>query len=85
MEAKLLSGAHLIVDRYAFSGVAYSAAKGKARLSRDWCRGVDRGLIAPDAVIFLKVDLEKAQSRCACGRVCMLVLNAALHAECWTV
>jgi thymidylate kinase len=39
-----------ICDRYAFSGVAFSSAKG---LDLDWCMSCDRGLPAPDAVIFL--------------------------------
>ena len=43
-----------MVDRYAFSGVAFSAAKGT--LSMDWCKGPDRGLPKPDLVLFLDVS-----------------------------
>ena len=60
MEQLLMGGTHLVVDRYAYSGVAYSAAKG---LNRDWCASVDEGLLAPDAVFFLKVDPEAAGNR----------------------
>lgn len=60
MEELLKGGTHLVVDRYAYSGVAYSSAKG---LSRDWCASVDEGLLAPDAVFFLKVDPEAAGNR----------------------
>lgn len=35
MEAKLGSGTTLIVDRYSFSGVAFSSAKG---LDIEWCK-----------------------------------------------
>ena len=34
-EAKLKSGTSLIVDRYSYSGVAFSAAKG---LDIEWCK-----------------------------------------------
>jgi dTMP kinase len=35
MEAKLRAGTTLVVDRYSYSGVAFSAAKG---LDLDWCK-----------------------------------------------
>ena len=35
MEAKLREGTTLIVDRYSYSGVAFTAAKG---LPFDWCK-----------------------------------------------
>jgi thymidylate kinase len=35
MEAKLREGTTLVVDRYSFSGVAFSAAKG---LDLNWCK-----------------------------------------------
>lgn len=35
MEAKLKSGTTLIVDRYSYSGVAFSSAKG---LDIQWCK-----------------------------------------------
>lgn len=62
MEDLLKQGTHLVVDRYAYSGVAYSAAKG---LSRSWCASVDEGLLAPDVVFFLHVDADAAGNRCA--------------------
>ncbi|CAL5061379.1 unnamed protein product [Urochloa decumbens] len=60
MESKLLSGTTLIVDRYSYSGVAFSAAKG---LDIEWCKAPDVGLIAPDLVIYLDVQPEKAAER----------------------
>lgn len=35
MEAKLRSGTTLIVDRYSYSGVAFTSAKG---LDIEWCK-----------------------------------------------
>lgn len=39
MEQMLKSGTHLVVDRYAFSGVAFSSAK----VNRDLCASMDEG------------------------------------------
>ena len=47
--------------RYAYSGVAFSAAKDG--LSLDWCRQPDRGLPRPDVVYFLDVSPEEAAKR----------------------
>ncbi|XP_078446817.1 P-loop containing nucleoside triphosphate hydrolases superfamily protein isoform X2 [Wolffia australiana] len=60
MEAKLNSGISLIVDRYAYSGVAFSAAKG---LPMDWCKAPEEGLIAPDVVVYLDIPPERAAER----------------------
>lgn len=49
----LENGQTVVLDRYAYSGLVYSVAKG---LNREWCKNSDRGLIEPDVVIFL--DLE---------------------------
>ncbi|PRP79990.1 hypothetical protein PROFUN_12277 [Planoprotostelium fungivorum] len=54
------SGKSIIVDRYAYSGVSFSAAKG---LDLDWCKDPDRGLPAPDVVIYLQLSIEEAQKR----------------------
>ncbi|KAJ1662241.1 Thymidylate kinase, partial [Coemansia sp. RSA 25] len=47
MRTDLENGVTLVVDRYAFSGVAFSAAK---KLGFKWCKAPDAGLIAPDRV-----------------------------------
>lgn len=49
MRKKLLQGCTLIVDRYAYSGVAFSQAKG---LDKKWCQSCDIGLIKPDLVLY---------------------------------
>jgi dTMP kinase len=58
--AELSRGVSVICDRYAFSGVAYSAAKG---LEFSWCQSPDLGLPAPDAVFFLHIDEKVGASR----------------------
>ncbi|GFQ04557.1 thymidylate kinase [Phtheirospermum japonicum] len=60
MESKLRSGTTLIVDRYSFSGVAFSSAKG---LDVDWCKAPEAGLLAPDVVVYLDISPEKAAER----------------------
>ena len=51
LKAKLNVGATLIVDRYAYSGVAYTASKDGFDL--DWCKTCDNGLPKPDLLFFL--------------------------------
>ncbi|XP_028793073.1 thymidylate kinase isoform X1 [Neltuma alba] len=60
METKLKAGTTLIVDRYSYSGVAFSSSKG---LDIEWCKAPEVGLFAPDAVIFLDISPEKAAER----------------------
>ncbi|KAL5720036.1 dTMP kinase [Ranunculus cassubicifolius] len=58
MESKLKSGTTLIVDRYSYSGVAFSAAKG---LDIEWSKASSRDWVAgPDLVLFLDIPPEKA-------------------------
>ena len=49
------AGQHVVCDRYAYSGVAYSAAKG---LDFEWCKNADKGLVKPDIVFYLDADAE---------------------------
>ncbi|UZJ57038.1 hypothetical protein CBS101457_006358 [Exobasidium rhododendri] len=53
-------GVNIICDRYAFSGIAYSCAKG---LEYEWCRAPDIGLPSPDLTIFLHLSPEIAAKR----------------------
>ncbi|CAL5361967.1 unnamed protein product [Camellia sinensis] len=59
MENKLRSGTTLIVDRYSFSGVAFSSAKG---LDIEWCKAPEMGLLAPDLVLYLDIPPELGDS-----------------------
>ena len=60
LERKLASGCSLVCDRYAYSGVAFTSAKG---LNIDWCKSCDVGLPAPDAIIYLDITPENAALR----------------------
>lgn len=63
----LLSGKTLVVDRYAYSGVAYSAAKGVEGMDIAWCKGPDVGLPAPDLVVYLRLSDAVAAARAGFG------------------
>lgn len=60
LETQLKSGTTLIVDRYSYSGVAFSSAKG---LDFEWCKAPEIGLLAPDLVLYLDIPPEKAAER----------------------
>lgn len=55
------SGTTLVVDRYAGSGAAYTAATTGKDLS--WCKEPDRGLPKPDLVALLEVSEQTQVSR----------------------
>jgi dTMP kinase len=58
---KLLNeGKNVIIDRYSYSGIAYSVAKG---LDLEWCKSSDQGLPTPDVVIYLSISPEAASLR----------------------
>lgn len=61
MKKKLEQGTTLIVDRYAFSGVAFTSAK--PGFSLDWCKMPDVGLPKPDLVMFLQLSPSDAALR----------------------
>lgn len=60
MEKELRAGTTIIVDRYSYSGVAYSSAKG---LDFDWCKIPERGLLKPDLVLYLTLSEEASGRR----------------------
>lgn len=66
IESLLQSGVHIVMDRYSFSGVAFSAAK--PGLSLDWCWQPEVGLPKPDAVVFLDIPVNKASTRADFGQ-----------------
>lgn len=66
MKEKLSQGVTLVVDRYAFSGVAFTSAK--ENFSLDWCKQPDVGLPKPDLVVFLQLQLAEAAARGEFGR-----------------
>jgi dTMP kinase len=60
MKKELLSGTTLIVDRYAYSGISYSIAKG---LDPAWCVGPDAGIVKPDLNVYLSLEVDQALKR----------------------
>ncbi|XP_004597487.2 thymidylate kinase isoform X1 [Ochotona princeps] len=61
IKEKLSQGVNLVVDRYAFSGVAFTSAK--ENFSLEWCKQPDVGLPKPDLVLFLQLQLAEAAAR----------------------
>lgn len=61
MKKKLEQGVTLVVDRYAFSGAAFTSAKPGFCL--DWCMNPDVGLPKPDLVMFLQLSPAEAALR----------------------
>ncbi|XP_039984911.1 thymidylate kinase [Xiphias gladius] len=61
MKKKLEQGTILVVDRYAFSGVAFTSAKPDFCI--DWCMKPDVGLPKPDLVVFLQLSPSEAALR----------------------
>ncbi|ORX35760.1 thymidylate kinase-domain-containing protein [Kockovaella imperatae] len=64
IEQSLQDGVTVIADRYAFSGIAFSAAKG---LPFDFCASPDIGLPLPDVTLYLTVSPAAAAKRAAYG------------------
>ncbi|XP_026201745.1 thymidylate kinase [Anabas testudineus] len=61
IKKKLEQGITLVVDRYAFSGAAFTSAKPGFCL--DWCKNPDVGLPKPDLVMFLQLSAAEAALR----------------------
>lgn len=69
IKSLLDSGTTIICDRYAFSGIAFSASKAllqkpspstSSPLTYEWCRAPDVSLPAPDLTLFLDISPEQA-------------------------
>ncbi|KAK6347114.1 Thymidylate kinase [Orbilia brochopaga] len=66
----LSAGTTVLLDRYIYSGIVFSAAKPHPTpspphgpLSTAWCRAPDVGLPRPDIVIFLDISQDAAAAR----------------------
>ncbi|GHJ83850.1 hypothetical protein NliqN6_0252 [Naganishia liquefaciens] len=64
IEDDLAKGITIIADRYAFSGIAFSAAKG---LDRTWLATPDTTLPAPDLILYLSLSTQAAAARASYG------------------
>jgi len=60
MRAALEEGKTVIVDRYSYSGTAFTSAKG---IDPTWCYSPEVGLLEPDLVIYLDVAIQQAEKR----------------------
>ncbi|KAI2695478.1 hypothetical protein DTO013E5_6050 [Penicillium roqueforti] len=63
IEEDITNGTTVIVDRYSYSGVVYSAAKANPTLSLDWAWQPEIGLPRPDICLFLSISPEEAAKR----------------------
>ncbi|KAL6939706.1 hypothetical protein ACO0RG_003551 [Hanseniaspora osmophila] len=60
----LLHGTDVVLDRYVYSGIAYSMAKNIPGMDYSWCFNCDKGLIKPDLTIFFhNRSVEELSSR----------------------
>jgi dTMP kinase len=62
------SGVHVICDRYAYSGVAYTIAKNCKHATPEWCKSADQNLPIPDLVFYLDVNPTLGAQRANYGR-----------------
>lgn len=60
LKEHLKQGTNILVDRYAFSGVAYSISNG---CDLEYALFADKGLIRPDLVIQLDMNVEDIKNR----------------------
>ncbi|VDK76508.1 unnamed protein product [Onchocerca ochengi] len=67
MVKKLLQGTHLVVDRYVYSGIAYTLAKGADNITIEWAKLADMGELRPDCVIYFNLSFEEVQKRSGFG------------------
>jgi dTMP kinase len=57
----LAKGVTVVMDRYAFSGVAFSSAK--QGMDLQWCMQPDAGLPAPDILLHLELGASEVYTR----------------------
>jgi len=63
IESDLIKGTTIVMDRYSYSGVAYSAAKKVESMTREWCCSPEVGLPSPDLVLYLELPPDHASQR----------------------
>lgn len=61
IRSNIQQGTIVVVDRYSYSGIAYSSTK--KDLSLRWCREMERGLPKPDLVVYLELPRESQYKR----------------------
>lgn len=63
IKADINAGLTIVVDRYYYSGMVYTAAKDRPDLNLQWAREPEVGLPRPDICIFLDLAPEVAMTR----------------------
>jgi len=63
IKADINAGVTIVVDRYYYSGIVYSAAKDRSDLDLQWAREPEVGLPRPDVCVFLDLAPEVAMTR----------------------
>ncbi|KAF2646921.1 P-loop containing nucleoside triphosphate hydrolase protein, partial [Massarina eburnea CBS 473.64] len=63
IQALVAANTTVIIDRYYYSGIVYSAAKLNPSMPLAWCRSPDVGLPRPDLCLFLDISAEEAAER----------------------
>ncbi len=67
IKAEIASGTTVVIDRYYYSGIVYSAAKDNPSLNLAWAREPEVGLPRPDICIFLDISHSEAAKRAGFG------------------
>ena len=63
IKSTIAAGYTIVCDRYVYSGMVYSTAKGNKELGLEWAKSPDVGLPRPDLVVFLDLEPEEAERR----------------------
>jgi len=63
IRADIADGITIVIDRYYYSGIVYSAAKDRPDLTIKWAREPEVGLPRPDICLFLDIMPEAAAGR----------------------
>jgi len=63
IRADIEEGVTIVIDRYYYSGIVYSAAKDRPDLTIKWAREPEVGLPRPDICLFLDIMPEAAAGR----------------------
>ena len=68
IRADIAEGITIVIDRYYYSGIVYSAAKDLPDLTLKWAREPEVGLPRPDVCFFLDITPEAAAGRGGFGK-----------------
>lgn len=78
IEEDLLKGISVIIDRYSYSGIAFSVAKG---LNNVWCTMTEKGLLKPDIIFYFTGDVYQIAQRSRYGNERYETINMQLSVK----